>query len=128
MTFLEFLDRIGQRRAQRGHRPRDIRQLIGAAFLFGYYVMVWHFSQRALPPENLDLIRDAMLTLGPPVGLIVGAMFRSDHRDDQAAANTGKAFEAVRAAAQAGTTGPEPDVTLKPGETAQAEPARPQSP
>lgn len=102
MTFLEYLDRIGERRAARMHRPRDIRQLIGFAFLLGYYVMVWQFSRQALPEQNLDLIRDAMLTLGPPVGLIVGAMFRSDAREEQATANTGIAFEAVKAAAKAG--------------------------
>lgn len=120
MTFLEFLDRMGERRANRPHRqPRDIRQLIGALFLAGYYWMVWQFSQRALPVENLDLIRDAMLTLGPPVGLIVGAMFRSDTLDEQRAQNTSEAFRAVTETAKA--VGQAPDHTLKPGETAQAE-------
>lgn len=96
MNLLEFLDRIGERRAQRPHRrPRDIRQLIGALFLFGYYLMVWQFARRALPTENLDLIRDAMLTLGPPVGAIVSAMFRSDARDEQMTENTGLGFRAV---------------------------------
>ena len=112
MTLLEYLDRVGERRARA--RPRDIRQFIGFAFLLGYYVMVWHFSRKALPAENLDLIRDAMLTLGPPVGLIVGAMFRSDARDEQAVANTGEAFKAVRAAAAAGG-GADPNA-IKPGD------------
>ena len=89
--------------------------------------MVWQFSQRALPEQNLDLIRDAMLTLGPPVGLIVGAMFRSDARDEQATRNTGIALDAARTGAQAalansGEGGAHPDVVLRPGETAQAEP------
>lgn len=103
MTLLDFLDRALERRAQNPTRPRDIRQFIGFAFLGGYYWMVYQFSQRALPAENLDLIRDAMLTLGPPVGLIVGAMFRSDAREEQATENTGKAFSAVEAAAKAGS-------------------------
>jgi len=121
MTVLEFLDRMGERRARSQRRPRDIRQFIGFAFLLGYYVMVWQFASRTVPTENLDLIRDAMLTLGPPVGLIVGAMFRSDLRDEQQAANTGQAFRAIEAAAQAGTGAPpQPDVTLQPGETAKA--------
>lgn len=121
MTLLEYLDRLGERRAQRIQRPRDIRQFIGFAFLAGYYWMVYQFSQRALPEENLDLIRDAMLTLGPPVGLIVGAMFRSDVRDEQATVNTGEAFRAIEATAKATShPTPEPDVTLQPGETAQA--------
>lgn len=121
MTLLEFLDRIGERRAARPYRPRDIRQFIGFAFLVGYYVMVYQFTRGGLPKENIDLIRDAMLTLGPPIGIIIGAMFRTDRTDEQRADNTGAAFRAVEAAAQAGTTGL-PDVTLKPGETAQAEP------
>jgi len=100
MTFLEYLDRRHERALRHPRRPRDIRQLIGAAFLVGYYLMVYHFSQRSLPAENLDLIRDAMLTLGPPVGLIVGAMFRSDAREEQQTANTGEAFRAVTAVAQ----------------------------
>lgn len=96
MTFLEFLDRMGERRAANPRQPRDIRQFIGFAFLAGYYVMVWRFATDEVPNVNVDLIRDAMLTLGPPVGLIVGAMFRSDAREEQAARNTGEAFKAVR--------------------------------
>ena len=106
MTFLEYLDRVGERRAQRPLRPpRDIRQLIGAMFLLGYYVMVYRFSQKGLPPENLDLIRDAMLTLGPPIGIIIGAMFRSDAREEQQTANTGEALRTIGKVAEAGGTG-----------------------
>lgn len=105
MTLLEFLDRIGERRANRPPRPpRDIRQLIGFAFMAGYYLMVWSFARSAVPGANKDLIRDAMLTLGPAVGLIVGAMFRSDAKEEQAAVNTGEAFRAVTAAAKAGSS------------------------
>lgn len=103
MTFLEFIDRALERRAQNPTRPRDIRQFIGFAFLAGYYWMVYRFSMQPLPSDNLDLIRDAMLTLGPPVGLIVGAMFRSDAREEQATDNTGRAFQAITATAKAGT-------------------------
>ena len=114
MTLWEYLDRRAERSA---NRPlRDIRQLIGFAFLAGYYVMVWQFARAAIPAENKDLIRDAMLTLGPPVGLIVGAMFRSDAREEQATRNTATAFEAIKAASST-----QPDVVLKPGETAKAE-------
>jgi len=119
MTLLEYLDRQAERRAKHPRRPRDIRQFIGFSFLVGYYVMVWQFTMGELPKDNIALIRDAMLTLGPPVGLIIGAMFRSDAREEQATENTGRAFEAVKAAAEAG--GSAPDHTLAPGETAQAE-------
>lgn len=107
MTFLEFLDRRAERQAQHPRRPRDIRQFIGFAFLVGYYVMVYQFTRGELPKENVDLIRDAMLTLGPPIGIIIGAMFRTDAREEQATENTAKAFEAIKetAAAGASTTG-----------------------
>ena len=118
MTFLELLDRIGERRAARGRSPRDIRQLIGFFFLLGYYIMVWQFSQAELPEKNIDLVRDAMLTLGPPIGIIIGAMFRSDKVDEQRADNTRLGFEAIKEAAKAGsTTGGEPDANvIRPGD------------
>lgn len=107
MTLLEYLDRVGQRRASRPQRPaRDIRQFIGFAFLAGYYVMVFRFASGAVPDGNIDLIRDAMLTLGPPVGLIVGAMFRSDAREERATENTGKFADAIKATAEASSTLP----------------------
>lgn len=109
MTLWELIDRWDARRANRPARPlRDIRQFIGFAFLAGYYWLVWQFATKTVPAANLDLIRDAMLTLGPPVGLIVGAMFRSDAREDQATANTAKAFEAISAAASAPSAPSEP--------------------
>lgn len=125
MTFLEFLDRIGERRAARPSRNSlpDIRQLIGAAFIFGYYFLVYRMATNIIPELNKDLIRDAMLTLGPPIGLIVGAMFRSDAREEQATVNTGKFADALKEQAKA--TNPVPDVLLAPGETAQAAPEQP---
>lgn len=120
MKLLEYLDRVGERRAAAPYRPRDIRQFIGFFFLLGYYVMVYQFTLGELPDKNVDLVRDAMLTLGPPIGIIIGAMFRSDAREDQTTLNTGRAFRAIEATAKAANL-PEPDVTLRPGETAQAE-------
>jgi hypothetical protein len=63
--------------------------------------MVFRFASGAVPDGNIDLIRDAMLTLGPPVGLIVGAMFRSDAREERATENTGKMAAAIKATAEA---------------------------
>jgi hypothetical protein len=120
MTLLEFLDRMGDRRSSRPARPpRDIRQLIGFMFIAGYYVLVYKFMTANIPAENTGLIRDAMLTLGPPIGLIVGAMFRSDAVQEQAAVNTGEAFKAIKASAEAPASKPA-DVLLEPGETARA--------
>lgn len=105
MNLLEYLDRAGQRRLEYRRavprRPLDVRAFIGLLFLAGYYVMVWRFQTRALPAANLDLIRDAMLTLGPPVGIIVGAMFRDSVRDEIAAQNTGEGFRAISKQAEA---------------------------
>lgn len=119
MTFLEFLDRWDERRLRKPERPlRDIRQFIGFAFLAGYYVLVWQFALRTVPLPNVGLIRDAMLTLGPPVGLIVGAMFRSDARDEQATRNTGIALEAARTGAKAAlaSSGSEDSAAIKAGD------------
>lgn len=101
MTLLEFIDRHLERRARNQRPPRDIRQFIGFAFLAGYYAVVLYFIAKPVPTSNVGLIRDAMLTLGPPVGLIVGAMFRSDAREEQATVNTGKFADAFKATAEA---------------------------
>lgn len=117
MTFLEFLDRRAERRANRDPMLRvDTKTIIGFGFLAGYYFLVWQImSAPDIPEKTIGLVRDAMLTLGPPVGVIVGAIFRSDIRDEQATANTARAFEAVKAAAQAGN---QPDVSgLSPSHT-----------
>jgi len=100
VNFWDFLDRWLDRRAKR--RPTfDGRLWIGAGFLLAYYVMVFRLQVVTLPERNVDLVRDAMLVLGPGVGLIVGAIFRSDRRDDETTANTGEAFRAIRASAEA---------------------------
>lgn len=111
MNLLEYLDRRDARRMTHPRHKRDIRQFIGFMFLVGYYAVLLFFLSRAVPPGNRELISDAMLTLGPLVGLIVAAMFRTDAREEQATENTGRAFHAVEAAARAGnssTTGDEP--------------------
>ena len=105
MKFLDYLDRVGQRRLERYRiqppRPIDWRMFIGFAFFLGYYLIVFRLIARQVPAANATLIRDAMLVLGPPVGVIVGAMFRSDVRDEVAAQNTGEAFRAQRVQAEA---------------------------
>lgn len=120
LTFLELIDRMSERRARNPNKNSlpDIRQLIGAAFIFGYYLLVYKMASSLIPAENKDLIRDAMLTLGPPIGLIVGAMFRSDAREEQATKNTGTMIETFKEQAKAANTAP--DVILQPGETAKA--------
>lgn len=106
MKLLEYLDRAGQRKLELARlsppRPRDTRQLVGVLFFAGYYALIWRFmSAKGIPADNLALIKDAMLILGPVIGAIGQALFRSDVRDEIATQNTGEAFRANRAAAEA---------------------------
>ena len=102
MKLLEFLNAWDERRAGRPQKPPfNSRAIIAFGFLAGYYLMVYRFMRVQIPTENIPLVRDAMLVLGPAVGLIVGAIFRSDSRDDQASINTGEAFKAMGATARA---------------------------
>lgn len=98
MNFWDYLNKAGERRLK---RPNDTRILVGALFLAGYYLMVYRFMSANIPNANVPLIRDAMLVLGPPVGAIVAALFRNDIRDEQQTQNTGAAFRAIEAAANA---------------------------
>lgn len=100
MKLLEYLDRRGERRLKLklARPPFDTRFLIGGLFLFGYYSIFYALTQFVLPAENVALVRDMLLILGPAVGAIVGAIFRSERRDDQATANTGKALDTIEAA------------------------------
>lgn len=83
--------------------PVDYRVLVGVLFFIGYYLLVYALTRAALPAENAPLVRDAMLVLGPVVGAIGQALFRTDKRDEIAANNTGEAFRAQRAQAEATT-------------------------
>lgn len=86
----------------------DARVWIGALFILGYYAVVILLTFVGVPEKNGNLINNAMLQLGPPVGLIIGALFRTDKTDETRASNTGKALDAINAAqsanAQPGTT------------------------
>jgi hypothetical protein len=102
LSFLEFLDRWGERRSKRDPLLHiDTKTLIGFGFLLGYYVLIFRFSLAAVPVENAGIIRDAMLVLGPPVGMIVGAIFRETAADAAARASSGAALRTL--AANAGT-------------------------
>lgn len=76
----------------------DARMWIGALFIFGYYAVVVILAFVGVPDKNANLINNAMLQLGPPVGLIIGALFRTDKTDETRAANTGKALDAINTA------------------------------
>lgn len=105
MEFLEYLDRIGQRRLERFKlfppRPMDTRMLVGTLFFLGYYILVFTMLKIVIPTENVPLVRDSLLVLGPVVGAIGSALFRTDMKDEMATQNTGEAFRAQRTQAEA---------------------------
>ena len=74
-------------------------------------------------PDSLIAVSDKTVTgLVGVLGTIAAMIFRTNRTDQAATENTGKAFEAIAAAAASTPpTEPDPDVILKPGETAQAE-------
>lgn len=72
-------------------------------------------------PDSLIAVSDKTVTgLVGVLGALASMIFRTNRTDQAATENTGKAFEAIAAAA-ASTPTADPDVILKPGETAQAE-------
>ena len=106
LSFLEFLDNIGKRRLERHRiaprRPLDTRMLVGVLFFAGYYALLWRLmSARGIPDTNIGLIKDAMLILGPVIGAIGQALFRTDVKDEIATQNTGEAFRAQAKQAEA---------------------------
>lgn len=124
MNLLDLLDRAGERRHERAMRrgPTDYRVGLGALFFLGYYVLVFALLRtRVLPEANSALVRDAMLVLGPVVGMIAQSLFRTDKRDEIAANNTGEAFRAQRAQAEA-TTATAAAVVATAGQTEGTEP------
>ena len=105
LGILDYLDRAGQRRLERYRiqppRPRDTRMMVGVLFFLGYYILVFAMLKTIIPAENAPLVRDAMLVLGPVIGAIGQALFRTDLKDEIATQNTGEAFRANRAASEA---------------------------
>lgn len=99
MNVWDYLDRVGERNIQ---RPMNTKLVVGFSFLLGYYFLLYSLLSTPMPATNAPLIRDAFLVLGPPVGAIVGALFRTDTRDEQQTANTARAFRAIEATAVAG--------------------------
>lgn len=75
-------------------------------------------------PDSLIAVSDKTVTgLVGVLGTLAGMIFRTNRIDQAATENTGKALDAIKAAQEspAAPREPEPDVMLKPGETAQAE-------
>lgn len=106
MNLLEYLDRVGERRLEHARinppRPRDTRQIVAVLFFAAYYGLVLRIlSAREVPADVLSLVKDAMLVLGPVVGMIAQAIFRSDVKDEIATQNTGEFARATTRQAEA---------------------------
>jgi hypothetical protein len=87
----------------------DGKLVLAGLFILGYYSLVLIMAWRPLPTTNAGLIRDAMLTLGPVVGLIFGSLFRNtaaeERRDALRSSEVRAAIEAPGTAAP--MTGPQ---------------------
>lgn len=66
--------------------PRwDGKIFLAAIFIVGYYALIFRISgSHPVPVQNAQMIRDGMLVLGPPIGVIVGSLFRTTGADERA--------------------------------------------
>lgn len=95
--------------------------LIAAILILGLAPVVSAGIMGKTLPDSLIAVSDKTVTgLVGVLGTIAAMIFRTNRIDEARAETTAKAFDAITATAQA-TGGP--DVTLKPGETAQAMPS-----
>ena len=90
--------------------PKWDGKLVLAPILFvGSYVIAWRLPSPAtrMPAENVPLVRDQLLVLGPAIGVIVGALFRTTAADERASARnadvTKTAIETPSLVAPSGT-------------------------
>ena len=87
------------------------------AFAAGMMLMAWD-DPKLWETKLFEVILQAIVLTGL-LNMILAFHFSANKSDETKSANTGKAFDAIKAAANAGGE-PLPDVILEPGETAQA--------
>ena len=122
MTIWSFLDRA---LARLPGWPTE-RQWVTIAIFVLILVMLGmaDANPRLWDVEVFKVIIQAAVLTGL-LNMILAFHFSANKSDETKSANTGKAFDAIKAAANAGGD-PQPDVILEPGETAQAaEPSPP---
>lgn len=98
--------------------------LIGAILILGLAPIVTAGFMGKTLPDSLIAVSDKTVTgLVGVLGTLAGMIFRLTRADETATENTGKALDAIKAAQESPPPPrePEPDFTLRPGETAQAE-------
>ncbi|MES2903222.1 MAG: hypothetical protein V4696_03470 [Pseudomonadota bacterium] len=84
-----FADDSEQPRRALIELPRwDAKVLLAAGFFAGYYYLVARLIGRTepMPADVGQLVRDALLVLGPAIGVIVGATWRTTISDERSAA------------------------------------------
>lgn len=101
--------------------PLALRDWIGLGLITAFISVLLALLWKVIPEKNEQLIVYMLGQLSGFVATVVGYHYVTSVGDTKRAENTGKAFDAITAAA-GGNPDPKPDVTLKPGETAQADP------
>ena len=109
-------------------RIEGMRNILAFLLVGAFIAALPVFTFITIPKENEQIITYMVGQLSGMALTALGFYFVNkvgqDAIDATKSENTAKAFEAITATAKAG--GVEPDVTLKPGETAQAEPDKPE--
>jgi len=128
VTLWDYLDRAAKRRHDlalaRGSDARLLANVIGAALISGFLGALFALFVVPIPTGNEQIVTYMIGQLSGFAGGIVAYHYTmtagARELETQRSENTGKAFEAITAAAKAKPPSPEADVILKPGETAQA--------
>lgn len=105
----------------------NLRDTLGIGLVLAFIVALFVLFWKAIPPSNEQLI---VYMLGQLSGFVAGVVsyhYVMSKTSEKATENTARAFEAITATANASSSGEptKPDVTLQPGETAQAAPEKP---
>lgn len=101
------------------------RQAVTAAlFCFALTMLTMAFVQPALWEVKLFEVVFQGIVLTGLLNMVAAFHFSANKQNETATENTGRAFAAIEAAANS-SPNPQPDIILKPGETAQAEEAQP---
>lgn len=82
----------------------NLRDIIGVGLIMAFVTAMFLLFWRAIPGANEQLIVYMLGQLSGFVGSVVAFHYVLSKTSEKAAENTGKAFEAITAAANAGTT------------------------
>lgn len=106
-------------------RPMNERQWVTlGTFVLAIVMLFMPVFQPGLWREELFKTLITVVVVTGLVNMVLAFHYTANKSDEGRMVNTGKAFDAIKA--QADSTAPAqpaPDVVLKPGETAQAEPS-----